>query len=272
MTNDLRITLVQQNMVWENVTANLEATRKQTAGIEATDLIVLPEMFTTGFSMYPEKLAEPTEGKALHLMQQLAASKEAAVTGSFIARESGRFYNRLLWVFPDGSWHSYDKRHLFRMSEENKHYTPGDAKLIVQYKGWRILPLICYDLRFPVWSRNDSGYDMLIYVANWPAARSHVWKTLLAARALENQAYVAGVNRVGKDGNGIPFNGDSRLIDPKGRVMTDMPAEENAVQTVTASLKSLQQFRKKFPVDKDRDAFAIFNAQTFYANDYSGNT
>lgn len=267
MSNELRLTLIQQDIAWEDKQANLAATERQLAEVEDTDLIILPEMFTTGFSMKPEHLAEEEDGETLHFMQKMAANKQAAVTGSLIAKENGHYYNRLLWVYPDGSYHAYDKRHLFRMSEENKHYTAGNARLIVHYKGWRILPLICYDLRFPVWSRNDAGYDLLLYIANWPQSRSQVWETLLLARALENQVYVAGVNRIGEDGRGTHFSGNSMLIDAKGNKLSTVPAGKPFRQTITISLGKLNHFRNKFPVDKDRDAFALLHANTFYAHD-----
>lgn len=264
MSDELRITLVQQSIMWEDKATNRERFRESLQHVEQTDLIILPEMFTTGFSMHPEKLAEPTESDALRMLQETAAAHSAAITGSIIAQENGKYYNRLLWVYPNGYYATYDKRHLFRMSEENKHYTSGESRIIVNYKNWRILPLVCYDLRFPVWSRNDADYDLLIYVANWPGVRRHVWKTLLEARAMENQAFVAGVNRVGQDGNGKAFTGDSRLISAKGEVLSQIAPEKNAVETISISKNTLNAFRKKFPVDMDRDAFSVLHGNTYF--------
>jgi omega-amidase len=202
--NDLKITLIQSNLFWENKVKNLEQfSHKIDAISEATDLIVLPEMFTTGFSMSPEKLAENVNGETVKWMKATAHKKNCVVTGSFICEEGGNYFNRLLWVNADGTYSKYDKRHLFSMGDENNHYATGEEKLIVKLKGWKICPLICYDLRFPVWARNtkEASYDVLIYVANWPERRSYPWKTLLLARAIENQSYVIGSNRVGVDGN-----------------------------------------------------------------------
>lgn len=267
MSTELNVTLVQQDIKWEDQAYNLKATRKQLQDITNTDLIILPEMFTTGFSMNPAPIAEPTHGEALAFLQETAKTKQTAITGSIIVHEDGNYYNRLIWVYPNGEYALYDKRHLFRMSEENKHYTAGDSRLIIHYKGWRILPLICYDLRFPVWSRNDAGYDLLLYVANWPQVRAHVWKSLLLARALENQVYVAGVNRVGTDGKGIPFNGNSMMIDAKSNILTNIPEGKPYMETVTISRHELNTFRKKFPVDRDRDAFTLIPSTTYFANE-----
>lgn len=252
---NLKITLIQPDILWENIQANLDRYSAMIAEIEQTDVIVLPEMFTTGFSMNPENLKETVEGKSVKWMKKMAVEKNAAVTGSLIIGEKGKIYNRILWVFPDGQFQSYDKRHLFTMGDEHKHYDKGYKKLIVEYKGWKFCPLVCYDLRFPVWSRNAENYDVLIYVANWPAARRHVWKNLLVARAIENQSYCVGVNRVGIDGNGVEYSGDSALISPKGKSF--FIGKTESIQTFDLSLPELRNFRNKFPVLNDKDQFSI---------------
>jgi omega-amidase len=254
----LRVALIQADLVWENKLVNLDNfTRKIEATDNEVDLIVLPEMFTSGFSMDPEKLAEPQHGETLAWMQKMAKGKNCAITGSYIVCEKGLFFNRLVWVFPDGSFQTYDKRHLFRMGNEHEVYAPGKSRLTINYKGWKILPLICYDLRFPVWARNAENYDILIYVANFPAARAHVWKTLLLARAIENQSYVLGVNRIGSDASGVAHQGDSMIIDAKGQIQCS--AAEYLEQTIVSdiSFPILEKFRKSFPVLLDGDRFEI---------------
>jgi predicted amidohydrolase len=256
--SDLRVGLIQTALFWEDRDANLNMFAAKLAQLEGkTDLAVLPEMFTTGFSMRPEKLAEQAGGKTLDWMRTMASEKNMAITGSLIVTESGNYYNRLYVVFPEGSYKQYDKRHLFRMGEENKHYTGGVQKMIFTLKGWRIFPLICYDLRFPVWSRNRGDYDLLIYVANWPESRRHVWNALLVARALENQCYVTAVNRIGKDGQQLTYAGDSVVVHPKGHAMSRTLPHEDTVETVTLSMEELERFRKKFPVAKDADDFVL---------------
>lgn len=223
--------------------------------VQHTNLIVLPEMFTTGFSMNPEKLKETMDGQAVQWMKKLADEKNAAITGSLIIEDKGKIFNRCLWVLPNGKVEFYDKRHLFTMSGEHAHYSPGNNKLVTEYLGWRFCPLICYDLRFPVWSRNTENYDVLLYMANWPSVRSHVWENLLVARAIENQAYCIGVNRVGVDGTGLHYSGKSALISPKGTA--SFIGEDETVKTFELSYSELHQFRKKFPVLHDRDAFSL---------------
>ncbi|TND10278.1 MAG: Nitrilase/cyanide hydratase and apolipoprotein N-acyltransferase [Bacteroidetes bacterium] len=264
LKTDLRITLVQTSLVWENRDANLAMLSKKLDGIaEQTDLIVLPEMFTTGFSMKPENLAEPANGPALEWMRKTAAQKKCTITGSVIAKENGNYFNRLYWVNASGEVQQYDKRHLFRMAGEHNHYTGGTKNITVELKGWRIRPQICYDLRFPVWSRNawtknlEAEYDVLIYVANWPERRSHPWKSLLVARAIENQAYVIGVNRVGNDGNAISHSGDSAAIDFKGELLANMIPGKEEITTCSLSYAALEDFRKIFPVGMDADEFKI---------------
>lgn len=263
--NDLKVTLIQSSLFWENKQKNLEQFSKKINDIkEATDLIVLPEMFSTGFSMKPEKLAETMKGETVAWMKEAAKKKNCVVAGSFICEENGRYYNRLLWMNPDGSYVKYDKRHLFSMGDEHNHYAAGEEKIIVELKGWKICPLICYDLRFPVWARNtkDASYDALIYVANWPERRAYPWKTLLLARAIENQCYVIGVNRVGADGNDITHSGDSAVIDAKGEIISKTKPNEEATETVSLSYSDLQEFRKQFPAILDADQFAVQSMTT----------
>lgn len=260
---DLKITLIQSVLQWESVDENLSMfTDKVNAINSSTDIIVLPEMFNTGFSMESEKLAERMNGKTVSWMMQMAKNTNAVIVGSLIITEHDEYYNRLVWAQPNGDYFTYDKRHLFRMADEHEYFSAGKELLIVHYKGWRICPLICYDLRFPVWSRNvtetgETAYDCLVYIANWPAARSAPWSKLLEARAIENQCYVIGVNRVGKDGKQINYSGNSAVINPKGEVVSFIPEHENIVQTHTISLNELNDFREKFPVGKDADTFFI---------------
>jgi len=254
---NLRVSLVQADLHWEDKTANLAAFTRRLAPLSGlTDLIVLPEMFTTGFSMNPSRLAEPTEGPTLEWLARQAADTGAAITGSFIAQVEGRYYNRLVWMQPDGVFFTYDKRHLFTLAGEHQHYAPGNSRLVVEWKGWNILPLICYDLRFPVWSRNIEAYDLLLYVANFPERRSHAWKSLLIARAIENQVYTIGVNRVGADGNGIYHAGDSMLVDFQGQIQYILSHQEGLF-TATLARDLQQNFREKFNFLADRDRFSI---------------
>jgi predicted amidohydrolase len=258
--NDLRITTVQSPLHWEDCDKNLvQLGRKLDELTEPTDIIVLPEMFTTGFTMKPELLAEEHGGKGLQWMMEKAKQKQCVITGSISVREKDRYFNRLYWVKPDGRFQHYDKRHLFRMGDEHKHYQAGTERLIVECEGWKICPLVCYDLRFPVWSRNtkNNTYDVLIYVANWPEVRSYPWKQLLIARAIENQAYVVGVNRIGQDGNAFSHSGDSAVINPRGEVLSSTKAHEDKMETMVLSYKYLAEFRKLFPVMMDGDDFNL---------------
>lgn len=252
---NLLVTIVQPNIEWESISANLEHYEKLLAGLKHTSLIVFPEMFTTGFSMNPEKLKETMDGRTVSWMKKLAFEKKASVLGSVIIEEDGKIYNRAIWVFPDGKFQVYDKRHLFSMGNEKTHYSGGVEKTVVTYNGWRICPLICYDLRFPAWSRNSENYDVLIYMANWPSPRHHAWKNLLIARAIENQAYCTGVNRVGTDGMGLSYLGDSAVVSPKG--FAEFLGEGEEVHTFQLSFKELHDFRKLFPVLNDRDEFEL---------------
>lgn len=250
--NDLRITLVQSDLHWENKAANLAAFAQKLATIPETDLIILPEMFTTGFSMNPAAYAETMQGDTVQWLLTQAQQCRAAIVGSAIIEENGKFYNRLLWVNPDGQMGWYDKRHLFSMGGEDFHYTRGSQKIMFDFKGWRICPMVCYDLRFPVWSRNKEDYDLAIYVANWPERRRYHWQSLLIARAIENQAFVVGVNRVGTDANEIYHSGYSSVIDPAGDVLYQH-ADTEDIKTVTLSKAHLLDIRQRLPFLKDRD-------------------
>jgi predicted amidohydrolase len=256
MREDLKVVLVQPNLVWENPKANREKL-EMLIGKQKGELFVLPEMFTTGFSMKPSSFSESEDGPSLLWMKTMAKEKNAAFVGSLIIEENSNYYNRLFFVYPDGSYKTYDKRHLFTLAGEEKHYARGDESLLVDYKGWKIKPLVCYDLRFPVWARNSEGYDLLLYVANWPEKRSHAWSSLLTARAIENQSYVVGVNRVGEDGNGMAHNGKSVAIDPLGEELLKFKEEEEAAKSVMLSSEDLVQVRDRFRFLQDADDFEI---------------
>jgi predicted amidohydrolase len=253
----LKVRLVQADLKWEAPAENLQRLNQQIASIDGqVDLIVLPEMFTTGFSMNAARWAEAPGGPTSRWMQEMAKTYQAAITGSIIVKEKGCFYNRLIWVMPDGSIQHYNKRHLFSLAGEDKVYTPGQKRLVIAYKGWRILPLICYDLRFPVWSRNDCQYDLLLYVANFPEKRAHAWRSLLVARAIENQAYTIGLNRVGTDDNNIYYAGDSCLVDYAGRYGQLLPPRP-MVKDVHIDKKRQDDFREKLAFLPDQDQFQI---------------
>jgi predicted amidohydrolase len=254
--NNLRISLVQTELVWEDPQANRALLGDKIAQCGETDLIVLPEMFTTGFSMAANEHAEPMGGPTVTWLAEQAARQCAVVTGSLIVRDGERRYNRLIWMRPDGCYRYYDKRHLFRLAGEHTHYCAGEQRLIVELNGWRICPMICYDLRFPVFSRNRDDYDLLIYVANWPSARHQHWKTLLVARAIENLAYVAGVNRVGKDGNQLRYRGDSCVIDMSGGVMFSQ-ADREFCKTLRLDAAALSAWRERLPFHLDADSFQL---------------
>jgi predicted amidohydrolase len=264
----LTITLIQSNLHWQNAAANLGMFEQKINEIkEKTEVVVLPEMFSTGFSMDPAPLAETMEGPTIGWMKRMAAAKKIILTGSIIIEEQGHYYNRLVWMQPNGVYGIYDKRHRFAYAGEDKEYTAGNKRFIASVKGWKINLLVCYDLRFPVWARQsppattDDGdsheYDVLIYAANWPEKRSHAWKTLLQARAIENQAYVVGVNRTGDDGNNIHYSGDSMVVDPLGEILYTTPQQED-VFTIKLQKEKLETVRKGFPFWKDADEFSIF--------------
>jgi len=258
MKETLTVSLVQASLVWEDRDANLQKFSELLSQLKQgdTELVVLPEMFTTGFSMNAAALAEPTEGEAFRWMAEQAGRLDAVVTGSIIAEASGRYYNRLLWVRPDGTFSHYDKRHLFTLAKEEETYAPGEQPLYVHCQGWKVMPLICYDLRFPVWSRNREHYDLLLYVANWPAKRRAAWKALLKARAIENQAYTIGLNRVGEDGNGYPYTGDSGVFDYAGEPLLQASEVEGVFQLPLSKSKQ-DTFRQKLRFLNDQDQFSI---------------
>ncbi|WP_158828387.1 amidohydrolase [Mucilaginibacter lacusdianchii] len=253
---NLKITTYQGYLFWENIDKNLQNISLKLSGIRTkTDLIVLPEMFNTGFTMEAERLAEPMNGKTMQWMQATAQKYECVVTGSLAIHDGGKYYNRLIWMRPDGTFECYDKRHLFALGKEHQVYTAGSKKLLVELKGWNICPMICYDLRFPVWMRNtDPKYDLLLVVANWPERRALHWRTLIPARAVENQAYVIGVNRVGHDGNEVYHSGDSTCIDPMGNVVYYKRDEED-VYTFTINGEEVIKTRRALPFLKDMESF-----------------
>ena len=263
--NILSVSILQPNLVWEHPDTNLRSIEGLCSTVSSTDLIILPEMFSTGFSMQPENIFETMDGPTVKWMIALAKKHSSVITGSLIIKENSSFFNRLIWASPDGSTQTYDKKHLFSFAGENQHYSSGNSRVIFNLKGWKVCPLICYDLRFPVWSRNqnlnglssDFEYDVLIYVANWPEARRKAWKTLLEARAHENQSYVIGVNRVGKDANQINHSGGSCIISPKGETLLDFEVLEEGIKTIELDLNALESFRNKFGVWRDKDQFSI---------------
>jgi predicted amidohydrolase len=258
MTNSLHIALVQCELAWEQPAENRKHLLHLLDDLSSeTDLVVFPEMFATGFSMQVEKCAETMEGETVRWMKELSGEKQLVVAGSLMIRENGKFFNRFVFAYPEGKLEYYDKRHLFSMGEEHLHFSAGQNRKLIQIKSFRILPQVCYDLRFPVFSRNRQDYDLLINTANWPAPRRETWQTLLKARAIENQAYVAGVNRIGGDANGINYHGDTCFVDPKGKVM--IAAEDKKEQVITAKLSrdSLEKFRNNFRVLPDADDFQL---------------
>ena len=261
MIADLNISLVQKDLVWENAEANRNKVDGLLSNITNTDLIILPEMFNTGFTMDSEKFAEKMDGPTIEWMANKAKELNAAICGSLIIKEDA-FYNRLLFVHPNGTIEYYDKRHLFRMAGETDHFSPGKERRSVEYKGWKISLQVCYDLRFPVFSKNrfKDGcweYDVLIYVANWPSPRANAWRSLSEARAHENQSYVAAVNRVGTDGTGLSYDGDSAMFSPKGEHLLEFNKGEESVKSVSISYSDLSAFREKFPFGLDTDNFTI---------------
>ncbi|QTY26281.1 amidohydrolase [Flavobacterium sp. CS20] len=257
-SKNLIVSIIQTELTWENKDANFKKFDDLINAIELdTDLIVLPEMFSTGFSMNAEKLYDEPEGQTLDWLQHHAKAKQVAITGSAIIKDQNQYFNRLFFVEPNGNYKTYDKRHLFTLAGEEKHYSAGQAKLIVDYKGWKICPLVCYDLRFPVWIRNQEDYDLLIFVANWPAMRVKAWDALLQARAIENMSYTIGVNRIGEDGKGYPHCGHSAIYDALGEKITTDLFEEAFVETKTLSKQGLLETREKFGFLRDRDEFKV---------------
>ena len=262
---DLKVTLIQTSLFWEDPQKNLGHFNKLLDLIdEESDLILLPEMFNTGFSINPATCSETMDGPAVAFLRAKAAERNAVIMGTVMIREEGGFYNRLVCAFPDGHLETYDKRHLFRLSEEFRIFRSGKKQLTINVKGWKVFPIVCYDLRFPVWSKNswhdgEYGYDLLVCLANWPAVRSDVWKTLLAARAMENQAYVAGVNRVGNDGFGAWHSGDTMALDAKGHVLFAAREAEEQTHTVSFSAQDLKLFRDSLTAGMDWDQFTIID-------------
>ena len=254
---DLQLALIQTSLVWQDAAANREHFARLLEQARGADLIVLPEMFSTGFSMDSAALAEPEDGPTSQWLRQQAQDLGAVVCGSLIIQAAdGSYRNRLLWARPDGSLAHYDKRHLFRMAGEHKHYSAGEQQVVLEVKGWRVRPLICYDLRFPVWSRDAGGTDLLLYTANWPAARRHHWNRLLPARAIENLCYVAAVNRVGEDGKGHAYSGDSQVLDFQGESL--LAAQDvDGVFRVSLSAAELAAYRQRFPAHLDADSFSL---------------
>ncbi|MCD8182776.1 MAG: amidohydrolase [Bacteroides sp.] len=263
--NPLRVSILQTDIIWENKQDNLRRLREKLETLRGeTEIVVLPETFSTGFSMNTEELAEPVTDTTITTLHQWAAEYQVAITGSYIACEDSpqaagcSYYNRAFFLTPEGEAFYYDKRHLFRMGSETKHFTAGNRRAVISYRGWNILLLVCYDLRFPVWSRNvGNEYDLLIYVANWPVSRRKAWDVLLQARALENLCYVCGVNRIGMDNRQTPHSGGSVVYSPKGALLASVPDNEEGIATVTLELSELEEFRQKFPAWKDADEFAI---------------
>jgi omega-amidase len=269
--SNLSVTIIQTDLHWEDKKANLQMLEDKISSIkEKTEIVVLPEMFTTGFSMKPELFAETMEGETVEWMKRIAVTKKIILTGSVIIEEEGNYFNRMIWMLPNGQYGVYDKRHRFAYAGEDDHYTAGTKRLIASVKGWKINLLVCYDLRFPVWARQQPfgsaqgdiqpEYDVLIYSANWPEKRVHAWKTLLQARAIENQCYVVGVNRTGKDANDFYYSGESMIADPMGEVLYTKKDEED-IFTITLDKTHLQNVREKLPFLRDADSFQIINEE-----------
>ncbi len=256
----LQIAVFQFDLAWENPMANRTKIDQWLKKIDPdTDVVFLPEMFTTGFSMNVSSLGETMSGETIGWMKERCREYQLALCGSLIIRENDRYFNRLVFVEPSGEVHFYNKRHLFTMGNEATFFEKGAQRLIVLYKGWRICPLICYDLRFPVWSRNRNEYDLLVYLANWPSSRREVWNILLKARAIENQCYVAGINRIGRDGLAINYSGESQVFSPKGDILGQTRLSQEGIIGTILSFHELVDFRRKFPVLDDADDFDILD-------------
>lgn len=261
-TEILRVALVQTNLYWKDKTANMAMLEEKIMGFEReVDLIVLPEMFSTGFTMDAEEVGEPMNLYTCKWMKLIAKQKKAILTGSVIIKENGKYFNRLLWVEPNGEISWYDKRHLFRMANEDAHFSMGKERKVFECNGWRVLPQICYDLRFPVWSRNraeggEMEYDLQLYVASWPTPRVNAWDILLKARAVENLCYSIGVNRIGQDGNAVPYSGHSGAYDFKGEQLV-FSANKEEILFVELDNKTLEEYRRRFPAWKDADGFTL---------------
>ncbi len=257
MSQTLRLALIQSHLAWENPVQNRAVfTQKINAISQKTDLIILPEMFTTGFTMNVDEMAEDMEGETVFWLKKMAKKTDSAITGSFIASQNGNYYNRLIFMMPNGDYITYDKRNLFTLAKEEKVFTKGKSRVTLQYKSWTIRPAICYDLRFPVWSRNTSNYDLILFVASWPKPRIAAWDTLLKARAIENMSYCVGVNRVGLDGNGYEYNGHSAIYDVLGNsLLEETPIEKETILYATLDKSHVQNTREKLSFLEDREAF-----------------
>ena len=254
---DFKISLVQTSLIWQQASANCDhISNMLEQNVAETDLIVLPEMFNSGFTLDATKVAETMDGDTVDWMKQLATKQNAAITGSLVINENGHNYNRMVFAYPDGNLEWYDKRHLFRMAKEQDRYSAGNKRVIVNWRDWKIALYVCYDLRFPVWCRNQNDTDLMLYIASWPGVRSYPWQTLIRARAMENLCYVCGVNRIGTDANGIDYQGDSAIIDMAGNDVCQL-ANEDVIHTVTLSGEELLRFRQKFPAHLDADQFNI---------------
>lgn len=262
MKNELKIALIQANLAWENPIQNrINFLEKINTVSEAVDLIILPEMFTSGFTMNAEKIAETMDGKTVTWLKKIAQEKDAAITGSIVIKAHGDYFNRCFFVEPDGTISTYDKRHTFTLAGEDKVYRAGKTKTIINYKGWKICPLICYDLRFPVWARNIENYDLLIFMANWPVKRIKAWETLLKARSIENMCYTIGVNRTGIDANNYNYSGNSLVVDYLGEEISNLPKNEIGIISATIDRKNQDKIRKKLGFLNDMDSFIVTNSK-----------
>lgn len=258
MNTDLKVAMIQTDLVWENPAENRRVLNDKIDAITASvDLIILPEMFTSGFTMNPEAVAETMDGKTIVWLKAKAKEKQAAIMGSLVVMEDNNYYNRMVCIEPSGKITTYDKRHTFTLAGEHKVYTAGKEKVVFEYKGWKICPLVCYDLRFPVWARNTEDYDLLIYVANWPKIRIDAWDTLLKARAIENMTYCIGVNRVGLDGNNYEYSGHSAAYDVLGKRLDNLLENEDTIEIVTLEKSAIKTYREKLNFLNDRDAFSL---------------
>lgn len=257
MESKLSVSIIQSNIFWEDKKANLHQFEEKIKSISSTDIIILPEMFTTGFTMNPTPLAENMEGTTIQWMQKLASKKKCLLMGSVIIKENYQYYNRLIAAFPDGSLQFYDKKHLFTLANEHLHYTAGNDHLLIEFKGWKLFPLICYDLRFPVWARNTVDYDLLIYIASWPKLRISAWDVLLKARAIENMAYTIGVNRVGVDANGYEYPGHSVILDAYGTELLSTNKNQEEIGNIILDKNKLNEIRNKLQFLNDRDYFKM---------------
>ena len=258
MNNELKVAIIQTDLVWENPEENRQRLSDKINTISNdVDLVVLPEMFTSGFTMNPKSVAESMEGNTITWLKSIAKEKKVAILGSLVISENHNFYNRMVCVEPSGAITTYDKRHTFTLAGEHKVYTAGTEKVIFNYKGWNICPLVCYDLRFPVWARNVEDYDLLIYVANWPKIRIDAWDTLLKARAIENMSYCIGVNRVGLDGNNFEYSGHSAAYDVLGKRIDSIPKNKEAIEIVVLEKTNIKTYREKLNFLNDKDRFNL---------------